>query len=66
MVGNGAVDVDEVDGGIFEDLLEAGISLVDAEFIADFVELGFVATTDGRDVAEGVVLVDGDEFGAEA
>ena len=66
VVGDGRVDVDEVDVFVRQDLLVLGVALGDAELVADGVEFLLVATADRLDAAEGMALVDGDEFGAKA
>ena len=59
------VEVDGIDVGIGEDLLESGVALFDAVFIADFVEGGFGALADGGQFSSRVALVNGDEFGSK-
>ena len=66
VIGNGGVDVDGVDRGISEDVFEIGVALFDAIFIADLVERGFGALTNGHEIGVRMALVNGDEFGTEA
>src|SRR5262249_52363002 len=65
MVGDGRVDVDGVHVRVFEQLVEAGVPLGDAVAVADFVQLGLVAATDGVHLGVRVGLVDRDELGPE-
>ncbi|MEY3457076.1 MAG: hypothetical protein RL215_233 [Planctomycetota bacterium] len=66
VIGDGAVDVYEVDGFIVEDIFVAGVAFIDAELVAAFFEFSGIAAADGGDVRIGVGLVDGNEFSAEA
>ena len=56
----------EVDRRIFEQVGVARVTPVDAEAIADFVQLGFVPLTDRGDVRLRMGLIDRNEFGPEA
>ncbi len=66
MVGNGRVDVYGVNAGILEQLVVIGVPVFDPELIATFIQLRFVAPTDGVHLGIGVSLVNGDEFSAKA
>lgn len=66
VVGDGTVDVDEVDVGVAEDVFVGGIAFGDAELVSRLVEFGFVATAESGDIGERVGLVDGDELRTEA
>ena len=66
VVGDGGIDVDGIDLGIGEEIGVVRVALFDAVFIANLVEMGFVALADGDQFGVWVALVDGDEFGAEA
>ena len=66
VVGDGRVDVDEVDGGVFEDLFVGGESVRDPELVGDFVKFLFVPAANGDDFGVRVTLVDGDKLCPEA
>src|SRR5262249_28203624 len=66
VVGDGRVDVDGVDVGIFQQVVEAGVADLDAEAVAALVEGLLVAAADGDPFGGGGLLVAGDELGAEA
>jgi hypothetical protein len=66
MVGDGRIDVHEVDVRVGQHVVIAGVARVDAEGVADGVALGVRALADGVHVRLWMLLVDGDEFRAEA
>ena len=66
VVGDGRVDVDKVDGGVFEDLFVGGESVRDPELVGDFVKFLFIPAAYGDDFGVGVALVDGDKLCPEA
>ena len=65
VIGNGRVDVNAVNVGVFEKFVEIGVAFVDAERVADGVELGLGALADGIHVGVWMPLINGDEFCAK-
>src|SRR5262249_28955849 len=65
VVGDRRVDVDGVDVGVFEEVVDAGVAAPYAELVAAPVELGLVTAADGDHLGVGVRLVGGDELGPE-
>ncbi len=65
VIGNGGIDVDEIDFGVFQDVGVIGVALGDFEVIANLIEFFLVALADGVHVGLGMLLIDGDEFSAE-
>ena len=65
VVGNRRVDVHRIDVGVREQLLEARIPRLDAELVAAGVELLPIAPADPVHLRVRVLLIDGDELGAE-
>src|SRR5215831_11785865 len=66
VVGNRRVDVDGVDVGVAEEVVEIGIAGLDAEAVAALIQLGPVAAANGVHFGVGMSLVDGNELRAEA
>src|SRR5205823_2147093 len=66
MIGNGAVDMHEIDLGVGEHVLVFGITLGHAESFADHVQLSFGALTDGVHVGTGMALINGNKLGPKA
>jgi hypothetical protein len=66
VVGDGRVDVDEVDGGVFEYLFVGRESVRDPELVGDFVKFLFVPAAYGDDFGVRVTLIDGDKLCPEA
>ena len=66
VVGDGRVDVHEIDVAVREQRREIRVALRDAEVFADGVELFPVALADGVAIGVRVLLVDRDELGPEA
>jgi hypothetical protein len=66
VVGDGAVDVDRVDVGVLQQVVEVGVPLVDLVAVAHLVHFRLVAAADGVHLGVGVVLVDRDELRPEA
>ncbi len=58
VVGDRAVDVDEIDVLVGEHFLVIGVAFVDAELVADLVQLGFVPPADGDHVRIRMALID--------
>ncbi len=66
MVGNGAVDVDEIDIRIGQYLPEIRVPRGNAEPISDLVQLAFRALADRRDLDVRMRLIDRNELCPEA
>ena len=60
------IDVDGVDLGVLEHLLVVGVTGGDLVAIAAFIQALLVAAADAVHLRAGIVLIDGDELGAEA
>ena len=65
VVGNRGVDVDGIEVRVFEQLAVIGVAFLDAERIADRIELRPVTLADRVQVGLGMPLVEGDEFSSE-
>src|SRR5258706_11225338 len=65
MIRNRAVDMNEVNLRVLQDVVEIGVALGDAEVIRDLIELSLVTLADGIHVGIGVLLVDRDELRAK-
>lgn len=63
---DGRVDVDRIDLGVPDQVLEALVALFHPERLPDGIQLLLRALADGVHVRQGMPLVDGDEFGTEA
>ena len=63
VVGDGRVDVDGVDLGIGQHVVELRVALGDAERVAQLVELLLAALADGVHLGLRMVLIDGNELG---
>jgi hypothetical protein len=66
VVGDRGINVDGVDGGVFEQVTIVGKAGRNAVAIAAFIEAFAVAAGDRVDFRAGVFLIDRDEFGSEA
>jgi hypothetical protein len=60
-----SVDVDDVDVGIGQHFVVIGVSDLDAVLVTDLVQFGFGTLADRVHFSVRVLLIDGDEFGAE-
>ena len=65
VVGDGAIDVDRVDLGIFQEFAVIGVPLGDPVFLADLVQAFLIAPANRRDLGPLVTLVDRDELGSK-
>jgi hypothetical protein len=61
----GSVDVDDVDVGVGQHFVVVGVSDLDAVLVTDLVQFGFGSLADCVHFSVRVLLVNGDEFGAE-
>ncbi len=66
MIGNGRIDMDEVDFRIGQYVVVAGVPFVDTQGIANLVQMALGSLADGNRTGQGMLLVDGDELGPEA
>ena len=66
VVGEGRVDVDEVDLAISEHVLEALVAPFDGKCVPDRIEGGFRPATDRVHVGQGMSLIDRDELRPES
>src|SRR5688500_172134 len=57
--------MDGVNVGIFEEIVEIGVTFLDAERVADVIQLFLRALANGVHVGVGMLLINGDEFGPE-
>ena len=57
--------MNKVDFRVLENFVKLLVSSCNAESIADKIQIGFVASTNGQNICVGVGLVDRNEFGSE-
>ncbi len=65
MVGDRAVDVDDIDLRIGQDFTEIGVAVLDPELVADLIEMRLCALGDRRDLSIRMRLIDGNELRTE-
>ena len=65
VIGNGAVDVDEIHVGIGQHLTEIGVARGDAKSIADFIQSALRSLADRRDFRFRMGLIDRNELRSE-
>ncbi len=66
VIGDRRVDVDGLDVGVPEQLVEVGVAPGDAESVADGIQLLLRSLTDGVQVGLGMTLVDGNKLRPKA
>ncbi len=65
MVANRAIDMNKVDFGVSQNVVEIYIALRDTERIANFMKFNLITPTDRRDIHQRMFLIDGNKLGTK-